>query len=478
MPIRWRLTMFIALVIGAILLLQGIALFFSLREALLSNVEDTARDRASSVAQSIQSGEDLSGEDIEQFALDGVFVILRDRNGKALNQTVNLPTDTLDQDPVWRKALSSNEAVSGTAELSRQAPDYVYAVPVDPPSSSVRVVEAGKSFESTQETIEAVETLLSASIAVSFLLSIGGAYYLARAALRPVEAVVGSAREMGEGDLAKRLPVANSKDEIGRLTTTINSLLARLEAAFVRREEVLTRQRRFAADASHELRTPITSISGHAEMLDEWALEDPKTARQSVRAIRREAGRMRSLGESLLALSRGDEGAPLELGSYDLAAVAEEAAQAARVSANGTVSVEYTHPGRRVETTFDRDRVLQLASILLDNAVKYTPRGGKATVKVRERDDWTILEVSDTGIGIAEEELPLIFERFHRADPARKSGGGAGLGLSIARQVAEAHDGTIEVESNLGEGSTFTLLLPRKPIFPQSRGHAPSWIEF
>jgi hypothetical protein len=114
--------MFIALVIGAILLLQGIALFFLLREALLSNVEDTARDRASSAARSIQSGEDLSGEDIEQFALDGVFVVIRDRKGKALNQTVNLPTDTLDQDPVWRKALSSNEAVSGTAELPGRLP--------------------------------------------------------------------------------------------------------------------------------------------------------------------------------------------------------------------------------------------------------------------------------------------------------------------------------------------------------------------
>ena len=125
--------------------------------------------------------------------------------------------------------------------------------------------------------------ILAAGIGVAFVLSIGGSYLLARAALRPVEAVTSTAREMGEGDLAKRLPVANPKDEIGRLATTINGLLARLEAAFTRREEALSRQRRFAADASHELRTPLTSISGHARMLDEWALEgDGETARRSV----------------------------------------------------------------------------------------------------------------------------------------------------------------------------------------------------
>ena len=128
-----------------------------------------------------------------------------------------------------------------------------------------------------------------------------------------MDAVTSAARRMGEGDLSKRLPVANPKDEIGRLVITINGLLSRLEAAFVRREEALERQRRFAADASHELRTPLSAISGHARMLDEWALEeDPQRAKRSVGIIRREADRMRRLAESLLALTRGDDGAEPE----------------------------------------------------------------------------------------------------------------------------------------------------------------------
>lgn len=462
MPIRWRLTLFIALVIGAILLLLGLALFFLIRDELLSSVEDTVRSRASTAAQTINAGENLSDEDVQQLTLDGVFVILRDASGTILDQTLNLPINGEADDPAWRRALDSGEAIPGTIDISEEAHIYVYAVPVDTPNGPELVVEAGKSYESTEETIEVVQTILITGIGVAFLLSIGGAYVLAGAALKPVDDVVSAAQEMSASDLAKRLPVANPKDEVGRLATTINGLLSRLEAAFTRREEALMRQRRFAANASHELRTPLTSISGHARMLDEWALDqDPNMAKRSVGAIRREAKRMRNLIESLLALSRGDEGAPMEIGRYDLAVIVEEAVQIVWASTDGKVSVEYVPPEHEIAATFDRDRVLQVASILLDNAVKYTQEGGSIVVRVGEDDGWAILEVFDTGTGIPEDALPLIFERFHRVDPARTEGG-AGLGLSIARQIAESHGGRIEAKSTPGEGSAFTLFLPRK----------------
>jgi two-component system, OmpR family, sensor kinase len=458
LPIRWRLTLFIALAIGAILLILGVALYFLLRDALLSNVEDTVRGRAVNAARSIRSGEDLVREDIEEFTLDGVFVIVRDGEGRVLTETVNLPSE--DGDPVWREALDSGKPASGTAELSGDEADFIYAVPVDPPRGRARVVEAGKSYEPALEGIEATSAILAAGIGAAFVLSIGGAYLLARAALKPVEAVTATAREMGAGDLARRLPVANPGDEIGRLATTINGLLARLEAAFRRREEALSRQRRFAADASHELRTPLTSISGHARMLDEWALEgDREKARRSVGAIRRETGRMRSLVESLLTLTRGDEGAPMEIGRYDLGAVAKEATGSAATAADGRVSVEFVPTEHDVLATFDRERILQVASILLDNAVKYTPDGGSVAVRVEAKDDGVSLAVSDSGVGIFEDQLPLVFERFYRADTARAEEG-VGLGLSIARQIAEGHGGTIEATSKVGVGSTFVLLLP------------------
>ena len=365
-------------------------------------------------------------------------------------------------DTAWRRALDSGDGASGTVDFFGEEDSvYVYAVPVEPPSGPARVIEAGKSYESAKESVEVFRNVLAGGIIAAFLLSIGGAYFLARAALRPVDAVVSAAREMSEDDLARRLPVANQKDEIGRLATTINGLLSRLEAAFARREETLSRLRRFAADASHELRTPLTAISGHAWMLDEWAIEeDPKKAKQSVSAIRREARKMRGLVEELLALSRGDEGAPLDVGRYDLAEVAAEAVQAARAAANGKVAVEYAGPEHGVEATFDRGRVLQVAGILLDNAVKYTPEGGSVAVRAWDKDGRAALEVSDTGIGIPEDQLPLVFERFHRVDPSRTEEG-AGLGLSIARQIAESHGGEIEARSVPGQGSTFVLLIPK-----------------
>jgi signal transduction histidine kinase len=458
LPIRWRLTLFNALIIGAILLALGLSLLLLLREALLSGVEDTVRSRAVAAARALESKEDPLSDDVDQLTADGVFLIVRDARGRVLDQTTSFSTYEETSDDVWKRALASGNPAGGTAELTSEDSDYVYAVPVSPPAGPARVVEAGKSYDSVEDALEAFTTVLVVVGLLAFLLSVGGAYLLARAALSPVEAVVSSAREMTEGDLSRRLPVSHPKDEIGRLTTTINALLARLEAAFARREQALSRQRRFAADASHELRTPLTSISGYAQMLEEWGLRDPQTAREGVAAIRQESERMRRLVEDLLALTRGDEGAPLEIEDHDLAGVAEEAAQTA---AGEKMAVEYLPAKQLVNASFDRDRIRQVASILLDNAVKYTAEGGKVTVRVRETNGWAELEVSDTGVGIPEDQLPLIFERFYRADPSRTAGG-AGLGLSIARQIAEAHGGTIEVESTPGEGSTFTLLLPKK----------------
>ena len=176
---------------------------------------------------------------------------------------------------------------------------------------------------------------------------------------------------------------------------------------------------------------------------------------------------MRGLIESLLTLTRGDEGPPMEVGRYDLGAVAKEATETARAAVDGKVSVDFVPIEHEVTATFDRERVMQVASILLDNAVKYTPDGGSVTVRVEEEDGGVALAVSDTGVGISEDQLPLVFERFYRADGARTEEG-VGLGLSIARQIAEAHGGTIVARSKPGVGSTFVLVLPsQKPEPPQ-----------
>lgn len=461
MQIQWRLTLFNALAIGVILMVLGFTLFFLLREALLSGTEETARSRALTAAQDISDDGELRSEDIEELTLDGVFLIVRDEEGKVLYQTINLIGQDENKDHLWRPVVETGAAEGGEMKLSSSAPDYVYAVTVSLPNSTAEVVEAGKSYEAAQETIKTIATILTIAVLAAFLLSIVGAYLLARAALRPVDAVVNSAQRITEGDLSKRLPVSHPKDKIGRLVATINALLARLERAFAQREEALARQRRFVADAGHELRTPLTSIGGYAQMLEEGGLEDRRTTREGVATIRRESERMRELVNGLLSLARGDEEVPLELESHDLGKVAHEAAETAQIAAGAKVVVEYTLPEQRVEAIFDRNRVRQVISILLDNAVKYTSSGGRVTVMVRVVEEQVEVEVSDTGIGIPKEHLYHIFDRFYRTDEARTAGG-LGLGLAIARQIAEAHGGKLEAKSEPGKGSTFTLSLPKK----------------
>lgn len=466
MPIRWRLTVFIAVSIGAILVALGLSLFLLLRDAALSDVEDTARDRALAAARTVESGGELAAGEAERSSLGDEFVIVRDGQGEILDPSFlqSVPQEEI-RDPLWEEALATGEPVGGEADYSPGAPDYVYAVPVNPPEGEARVVEAGRPYASATKTLSAFAALLIGAVLAALVFSVGGAYLLARTALAPVDAVVRSAHRIGARDLSKRLPISRPGDEIGRLTTTINDLLARLEAAFASQEETLACQRRFAADASHELRTPLTAIAGHARILKSWGSEDPEATRNSATRILEQSKRMTELVESLLAVARGDdEGAPPELAPADLGAVAAEAVDAARAASDGKVVIEYVPPKEPVEAPFDRDQIYRAATILLDNAVKYTPEGGVVAANVRREDDRVQLEVSDTGVGITAEDLPHVFERFYRADPARAQGG-VGLGLSIARQIARAHGGEVEAKSKPGKGSTFVLRIPkREPV--------------
>jgi two-component system, OmpR family, sensor kinase len=476
-PIRWRLTIFNALVIGGILLALGLALFFLQRQSLLSSVEDTARSRALAVARSIAAGEGLEEDEgrlvldddlVDGITVDGVYIIVRDRRGSIIAQTVDLPANREARDEVWRVALETGKSAHGTVELLEEGPDYIYAVPVEPYGGPARTVEAGKSYDLAEENIRNMALVLAFGIGVTFLLSVVGAYLLARAALSPVGAVVKAARRITGGDLSNRLPIAHPKDEIGDLAATINGMLSRLEGTLAHLEEALDRQRealdqqrRFAADASHELRTPLTAIHTNAQVLEEWALGDPKIGPENVAAIVRESERMKRLVEGLLELAGGDEGMKLHPEHNDLAEVVEEATESARAAADGKVVIEHPASEQPVSAVFDRERLRQAISILLDNAVKYTLEGGRVTVRTMEEDDTVAVEVSDTGVGISEEQLPHVFERFYRADEAR-SMEGSGLGLAIARQIAEDHGGSIEVRSQLGEGSTFTIRIPRR----------------
>jgi len=471
MSIRWRLTLYHALtmlLIAALLTAVLIAILFVVMHLL---VERPVRERANDAAAIVQASGTLTANDLARLSEGDTFLVLRDAQGEVLLQSDDVPPTVFEQDRlmlerVYASGFPSSEEIDG---------NYVYAVPVHRTGEPLLVVEAGKPYTVIDQgglrlriAPPGLAGIVVGAAVVTILPAIVGSFLVARRALAPVNAIVRSVQEISEEDLSQRLPVNSRRDELGRLALTFNELLARLEVAFDEREETLASQRRFVANAGHELRTPLSSILGYTRLLRDWGLQDPEVAIESLEAIEREATRMSELVEEMLDLARGDEGLPLELEEVDLREVASAAVEATRVASGDKVKLVYEPPLAAITARVDVDRVRQALGILLDNAVKYTPEGGMVIVRVQHDGKDAELEVSDTGIGIPAAHLPYIFDRFYRVDSAR-SHAGSGLGLSIARQIAELHGGAITVTSQPGRGSTFTLRLPRSgPPEPRS----------
>jgi signal transduction histidine kinase len=268
-----------------------------------------------------------------------------------------------------------------------------------------------------------------------------------------VDKIAQAAREIGESDLSRRIDV-NTKDELGRLAATLNEMIGRLEKAF-------RRQKQFTDDASHELRTPLAVIEAESTL----ALQKERTSsdyRQSLGSISQEAKRMSSLIEQLLTLARVDAGKEqwqftgVNLGRLitDLITDIEVLCQEKGLGFQSGQTQDLVVKG-------DEARLRELFMNLLDNAVRYTPAPGTVFVSLGREGQMAVVTVTDTGIGIPAEDIPFIFERFYRVDKSRsRTEGGTGLGLAICKHVAEAHGGKIEVQSQVGTGSTFRVWLP------------------
>ena len=322
--------------------------------------------------------------------------------------------------------------------------------------SEVVTIRAARPVTGVRAELSRLLLALAMGIPVGIGLAALGGWLLARRALAPVADLAEGARRITAERLAERLPVDDPADEVGRLAIVFNETLSRLEQSF-------ERLKRFTADASHELRTPLTALRSVGEV----GLREPREPaayREIVGSMLEEADRLARLVESLLTLSRADAGQvrldrrPVDLAEVgrevatQLSVLAEEKGQAVTVDAPAAVPLE----GDRT--------VLRLAVVnLFDNAVKHSPAGAPVRLAVSARDGSAVLEVADRGPGIPPEHHERVFDRFYRVDEARtRESGGAGLGLAIARWAVEAHGGRLELESEVGKGSTFRVVLPRK----------------
>jgi signal transduction histidine kinase len=311
----------------------------------------------------------------------------------------------------------------------------------------------GRSMAPDLAAMRRLAFWLIAAGATVLLLGLAGGWWLATRAIAPIEDISATAVKIAGGDLSQRINVADTESELGRLAGVLNSTFARLEAAFAN-------QARFTADASHELRTPVSVILSQAQT----ALSRDRSSaeyRETLEACQRAAKRMRRLIESLLELARLDAGQePMKREAFDLARVARESIELVRPLASER-RIEIQSDLAAVECAGDAERIGQVLTNLLTNAIQYNREAGRVSVVAGTENGAAWLTVADTGEGIPSEALPHIFERFYRADESRSGARGAtGLGLAICKAIVDAHSGSLEVSSKPGAGSAFTVKLP------------------
>lgn len=279
--------------------------------------------------------------------------------------------------------------------------------------------------------------------------------------MRPLEDVETTAGQIAAGDLSARMPDANPHTEVGRLVSSLNTMLSRIESSFDARAESENKLRRFVADASHELRTPLTAIRGFSELVRQGAVSGEEPTKELVARIEGESKRMGALVEDLLLLARLDQAREMESKPVNLNEVVDSAVASAR-AAGPNHPVTYSAPSEEFFALGDEPRIHQVVANLLANARVHTPAGTSIDVSLTRDSDGIRIAVADNGPGLSLEDQKKIFERFYRADPSRVrvDGEGSGLGLSIVDAVMKAHGGSVTVQSELGKGAAFTLFFP------------------
>ena len=327
--------------------------------------------------------------------------------------------------------------------------------------SGLGTVVVAQSFEDIDRTLRRLQGLFILIGLVMILFIALASRKVIIVGLRPLATVEETAVRIAEGDLTARLPDVKPNTEVGRLVSTLNTMLGRIEESFAARVESESKLRRFVADASHELRTPITAIRGFAELHRQGAVTGEEKTKDLIGRIENESKRMGSLVEDLLLLARLDQSRQMKAEPVNLSKLVLDAVESAR-AAGPSHPVTFNNSDEEIYALGDSDRIHQVVANLLANARTHTPIGTMIDVSVRQSDDGVRIRIADNGPGLSKKDQERIFERFYRADSSRvrTDGEGTGLGLSIVDAVMRAHAGQVSVESEIGKGAAFTLFFP------------------
>lgn len=480
--VRARITLWYAGVFAVFLLVFAVTAYAFLRGSGQARVDEFLAETAIAVAGAMEYERNNGQGDsaavatvLSEFRLRETEVVIYDRAARTLqyaraplsSRSVSAQATVLPEIRNMRRLLA--DAPSGASSVRTVAAGgedlRLWAMPYVLGQRHL-VIGTAQSLRALQKSLHEAEAGMLFVLPLLLAFASLGGYGLARKSLGPVAAMTDRAAAIGAKSLHERLPVENPRDELGRLATVFNLLLDRLEHAF---ED----QRRFMADASHELRTPVAVISGESELALARADRPTHELRDALEAVRAESKRMRAIVEDLFLLSRTEAGErPLRVEELYLRDVVEECARAVRSLAAARQITVTLAPGE-ADLPFAGDETLlkRLVMNLIENAVKYTRPGGHVNVRAERDEGGTyVIEVEDTGVGISPTAQAHIFDRFYRATPDGDSaprGDGAGLGLAIARWVARAHHGDVTLVRSDREGSLFRIVLPAPAVAPE-----------
>lgn len=456
LAIRWRLTIWYAVLLGVALLLFGIGLYVTLRLRLYESFDEQLQSQAAVTLSAVTvTGGKPALTSVGSGKQEGeYFIRLLGTDGRVVVETGRvLGGVPLESDPV-NAALAGQTRYSSLTVGEGDALRIV-TVPVRHQGIVVGALEVGLSREEIDETLAQLIEILAFSGPLVLLTAVTGGYFLAGLALKPVVTITELAGRMSEQDLHARLRLDLPDDELGQLARTFDTMLSRIEQAF-------ERQRRFTGDAAHELRTPLTLMRSRIDVI----LSRPRSPGEYREALREQIGdleRLTGLVGALLTIARADSGRLVpDCAEFDLAGTVGlvlEQYEALATAAGVTLCNESSS----CWIVADEDLLVQVLVNLIDNSLAHTPAGGTVSVGCKAEEARIVLRVGDTGSGIAPEHQMRIFDRFYRVDAGRGSvRGGTGLGLAICRAIAEAHDGTIELKSVPGIGTSVELVLPAR----------------
>jgi len=473
--VRIRLTLWYSAVLASVLVLLAVVTYFIVQRDAISRTDAAVVEQADSFLKTVDAEvRDPSGPEnlqdsisaaISEHRFRDILFIVVDDAGKVLGSSDERAALNRDDDdasgslPESVRRISSDKRTLQTIRLGRHKfRSYVRKFSVERKDCSLIVLQ---SLHPQEEFLETLTTTFALVIPLTVILASSGGYFLARRSLAPVGAMGLQAGRIRADNLHERLPVENAKDELGHLAQSFNSLLDRLNQAF-------DQQRRFVADASHELRTPVAILCGEADVTLSQSDRSPEEYRESLAILRAEAHRLKHIVEDLFTLARADAGQhPLVLGDFYLDELVSECARNMRTLASAKKITLRCDAHKEMLIRADEPLLRRMILNLIDNAVKYTPTNGEINILCAQQDSLYTVAIRDSGEGISPELQPRVFERFFRADKVRSrsesGGGGAGLGLTISLWIAEAHGGKLELTSSDSSGTTFTVSLPKQP---------------